>query len=76
MKSPALHYELSGPADAPAVLLAGSLGTTGAMWDPQVGALSKRLRTVAFDHRGHGASPAPDGPYEIAQMGRDVAGAD
>ena len=29
-------------------------------------------RTVAFDHRGHGRSPAPPGPYEIGDLGRDV----
>jgi 3-oxoadipate enol-lactonase len=27
---------------------------------------------VRFDHRGHGASPLPPGPYEIADFGGDV----
>jgi 3-oxoadipate enol-lactonase len=72
VNSVALHHNISGPAGAPTVLLGGSLGTTGAMWDPQVAALSPHLRTVAFDHRGHGGSPVPEGPYEIAQMGGDV----
>jgi 3-oxoadipate enol-lactonase len=52
--------------------MGGSLGTTLAMWDPQVGALSERLHVVRHDHRGHGASPVPPGPYEIADLGRDV----
>jgi 3-oxoadipate enol-lactonase len=30
------------------------------------------LRIVRFDHRGHGRSPVPDGPYEIGDLGRDV----
>lgn len=68
----ALHAETSGPEDAPVLLLGGSLGTTGAMWAPQVQALSRRLRTVAFDHLGHGRSAVPPGPYSIAGLGRAV----
>jgi 3-oxoadipate enol-lactonase len=67
----ALHHEVSGPADAPALLLGGSLGTTLAMWESQA-PLAERLRTVRYDHRGHGRSPAPPGPYEIADLGRDA----
>lgn len=72
MKAVELHYEISGPEGAPVVLLGGSLGTTGAMWDAQVKTLSARMRTVAFDHRGHGSSPVPTGPYTIADLGGDV----
>ena len=67
----AVHHEASGPPDAPPLLLGGSLGTTLGMWDGQA-ALAPRLRTVRYDHRGHGRSPAPPGPYEIADLGRDV----
>ncbi len=66
-----LHHKSSGPADAPVLLLGGSLGTMTAMWDPQA-SLAERLRTIRYDHRGHGRSPAPPGPYEIADLGRDV----
>jgi pimeloyl-ACP methyl ester carboxylesterase len=41
------------------------------MWDGQP-PLAERLRPVRFDHRGHGGSLAPPGPYEIADLGRDV----
>lgn len=67
----ALHCELSGPPDAPTLLLAGSLGTDLRMWDGQL-PLAARLRPVRFDHRGHGGSPAPPGPYTIEALGRDV----
>src|ERR1700722_19027324 len=67
-----LHHEICGPADAPPLLLGGSLGTTLAMWGPQVEALSGWLRIITFDRRGHGGSPVPEGPYTIAEMGQDV----
>jgi 3-oxoadipate enol-lactonase len=67
-----LAHRIEGPEDAPVLLLGGSLGTTLEMWDPQAQALQDRFRIVRFDHRGHGRSPVPDGPYEIADLGRDV----
>ena len=69
-----LHYEQSGPLDAPALLLGASLGTTLEMWAPTLPALARRRRVVRFDHRGHGRSPVPEGPYEIADLGGDVLG--
>jgi 3-oxoadipate enol-lactonase len=66
-----LHHRVSGPAGAPALLLGGSLGTNLKMWDGQL-PLAERLRLIRFDHRGHGGSPTPPGPYEIADLGRDV----
>jgi 3-oxoadipate enol-lactonase len=70
--SVALHHEAEGPDGAPVVLLGSSLGTTLSVWDAQVPALAERLRVVRFDHRGHGRSPVPPGPYEIADLGADV----
>jgi 3-oxoadipate enol-lactonase len=68
----ALHHRLEGPEDGLPLLLGGSLGTTLDMWQPQVRALSSRLRMIPFDHRGHGGSPVPPGPYSIEELGRDV----
>jgi 3-oxoadipate enol-lactonase len=67
-----LAHRIEGSEDAPVLLLGGSLGTTLEMWAPQVAGLGDSLRTISFDHRGHGRSPVPDGPYEIADLGRDV----
>jgi 3-oxoadipate enol-lactonase len=67
-----LHHELDGPVDGPALLLGGSLGTTLEMWEPQLGALASIAQLVRFDHRGHGRSPVPAGPYVIGDLGRDV----
>jgi 3-oxoadipate enol-lactonase len=72
MTGVALHYTVDGPDDAPVLVLGSSLGTTGEMWAAQLGALSQRLRVVRYDHRGHGRSPAPPGPYTLADLGGDV----
>ncbi len=66
-----LFSESTGPEDAPVLLMGSSLGTSLHMWDSQL-ALAERLRIVRHDHRGHGRSPVPPGPYEIADLGRDV----
>jgi 3-oxoadipate enol-lactonase len=67
-----LHSTVDGPEDAPVLVLGSSLGTTGAMWRFQLPALAQRLRVVRYDHRGHGASPVPPGPYTVADLGADV----
>src|ERR1700710_1597099 len=66
-----LFYEQDGPADAAPLLLAGSLGATTEMWRGQL-PLAEQLRLIRLDHRAHGGSPTPPGPYEIADLGRDV----
>src|SRR5437879_12798341 len=67
-----VHFVDEGPQDAPAVVLFGSLGSTLAMWDPQVPALSEGFRVIRYDHRGHGGPPVPPGPYEVADLAGDV----
>ena len=67
-----LAHRLDGPEDAPPLVLSNSLGTTMAMWDPQLGPLSANRRVLRYDRRGHGASPVPDGPYAIDDLGRDL----
>ena len=67
-----VHAEVEGPSDAPTVVLAPSLGTTLEMWRPQVPELRRHLRVVRYDHRGHGRSPVPPGPYELDELSGDV----
>jgi 3-oxoadipate enol-lactonase/4-carboxymuconolactone decarboxylase len=65
-------YRIDGPEGAPLLVLANSLGTTSAMWEPQLGVLTGRFRVVRYEHRGHGGRPAPPGPYTIEQLAGDV----
>ena len=67
-----VHHRFDGPEDAPALVLSNSLGTTGGMWDAQVPALAERFRVLRYDTRGHGASPAPPGPYSLDDLGGEV----
>jgi 3-oxoadipate enol-lactonase len=68
-----LHYEIAGADGAPPLLMGGSLGTTLEMWNGQL-PLADAFRLVRFDHRGHGRSDSPPGPYEISDLGHDVLG--
>ena len=68
------HFRFDGPEDAPVVMLSNSLGTTLAMWEPQVTALAAKYRVLRFDSRGHGQSAVTPGPYTIGQLGRDAVG--
>jgi 3-oxoadipate enol-lactonase len=67
-----LVASLDGPPGAPVLVLGNSVGTTRAVWDPQVAALGAHFRLLRFEHRGHGGSPAPPGPYSIADLAGDV----
>jgi 3-oxoadipate enol-lactonase len=67
-----LHHELTGPANAPCIVLSTSLGARMQMWQPQMDALTQHYRVLRYDMRGHGNSPSPTGPYSIADLGNDI----
>ena len=67
-----LNFEIAGPEDGTPLLLGGSLGTDLTMWEPQLAALAGSWRVIRFDHRGHGGSPVPKGPYTIDDLGQDA----
>src|SRR3712207_6008398 len=69
-----LFYDLTGPTGAPVVVFSNSLGTTLEMWDAQVRALSSRYRCLRYDTRGHGRSPAVEGPLSVDLLADDLLG--
>lgn len=67
----ALDHTLIGDPHLPMLVMSSSLGTTRSLWDPQRELQSQRS-LLLYDHRGHGASPSPAGPYTVADLGADV----
>jgi 3-oxoadipate enol-lactonase len=75
--SPALHYSVreprSGKAPRHTVVLSHALGCDLTMWDSLANRLAADCRVIAYDHRGHGSSDAPDALYAMADLADDAA---
>jgi 3-oxoadipate enol-lactonase len=67
-----VRYELAGPAGAPVVVLAHSLGSDLSMWGPQLPALEGAFRVLRYDGRGHGQTTVRPEPCTIAELGGDL----
>lgn len=76
MPAQQLVSSAEGPDEAPVLVLGNPIGTARDVWSQQVPVLSRYFRVIRYEHRGHGApgaqSPAPKGPYTIAELGADV----
>ncbi|WP_043604948.1 pyrimidine utilization protein D [Novosphingobium sp. Rr 2-17] len=51
-----LYYEFHGPEGAPPLILSSGLGGSAGYWTPNLPALSKHFRVLAYDQRGTGRS--------------------
>jgi 3-oxoadipate enol-lactonase len=69
-----IHVKVEGREGAPVLMLSNSLGTNLNMWSDQAAEFSKHFRLIRYDRRGHGQSGAPQGPYSMERLGRDVIG--
>jgi len=67
-----LHVRVEGPAEAPALVFANSLGTDLRVWEPLLPHLPAGLRLVRYDKRGHGLSDCPEGGWSIATLAGDL----
>jgi 3-oxoadipate enol-lactonase/4-carboxymuconolactone decarboxylase len=67
------HVRLDGPPGAAPLVLLHSLGTSGAIFDPLMPALTSRFRVIRPDLRGHGLSSVTPGPYSMALFAADLA---
>jgi 3-oxoadipate enol-lactonase len=73
MRTVEVHHELTGSPDSPVLVLAGPLGSTLDIWQPQVDALAERFRVLRYDHRGHGRSPVlHGGSYAVMDLALDA----
>lgn len=75
--APRLRYSVREPrnGDLPhhTVVLSHALGCDMDMWDGLANALAADCRVICYDHRGHGGSSAPPGPYTMAELADDAA---
>ncbi len=69
---PKTAYRLDGAIDAPVLLLSNGLAADLSMWDGQIPFLAAHYRTLRYDNRGHGDTPASPGPYSIDLLASDV----
>jgi pimeloyl-ACP methyl ester carboxylesterase len=60
-----LHYEEAGAG--PPLLLIHAFPVGRRMWEPQIAALARRHRVIAYDVRGFGLSDAPREPASYSQ---------
>ena len=67
-----LHYQQSGPAGAPTIVLVPGWTMPGWIFAPQIAAFSARYRVIAFDPRGQGSSDIPAGGYNQDRRGADI----
>ena len=67
-----LNVWIEGPEDAPAILLAHSIGCDLRLWDAQAETLKAHYRIIRYDARGHGSSSATEGAYSIEQLASDA----
>ena len=65
-------YDLTGPEDAPLLVLLGSLGTSREVWDGQIPAFRNWFRVLRVELPGHDGARAPKGPYTVEGLGRRV----
>ena len=67
-----LGYRIQGKG--PPLVLAYGLATGSYIWGGAAEALQGRFQVIAYDHRGHGTTDKPPGPYSIQQLADDLAG--
>ena len=69
--APQIHVTVQG--EGPPVVLSHALGLDVHMWDDLATRLAKKMTVLRYEHRGHGGSAVPPGPYTIEQLVDDAA---
>jgi pimeloyl-ACP methyl ester carboxylesterase len=70
-----LAVYVSGPRDAPPIVLVHGYPDSAAVWEPVRAQLEARYRVIAYDVRGAGASDAPAtrSAYRLERLAADLA---
>ena len=67
-----IYWKREGAAGQPALVLLNSIGTDMGVWDRCLPHLAAEFCVIRIDTRGHGASDATDGDYDLSLLARDV----
>jgi 3-oxoadipate enol-lactonase len=70
---PQLRVALQGRDDGVPVVLSHALGLDLSMWDGLARELAESHPVLRYDHRGHGGSAVPPGPYTLEALVDDAA---
>jgi 3-oxoadipate enol-lactonase len=70
---PQLQIAVQGMARGVPVLLSHALGLDLHMWDGLAAELALAHPVLRYDHRGHGGSATPSGPYTMDELVDDAA---
>jgi len=71
--APQLRVALQGRDDGVPVVLSHALGLDVSMWDHFAHELGETHPVLRYDHRGHGGSSVPPGPYSLDALVDDAA---
>jgi 3-oxoadipate enol-lactonase len=70
---PQLRVALQGIDSGIPVMLSHALGIDLSMWDGLAASLAPQHPLLRYDHRGHGGSAVPAGPYAMDELVDDAA---
>lgn len=68
--APQLHVTVQG--EGPPVVLSHALGLDIHMWDELAARLARTMTVLRYEHRGHGGSAVPPGPYAMDDLVDDA----
>lgn len=70
---PQLQVALQGAEHGVPIVMSHALGLDMSLWDSLAPALAATHPVLRYDHRGHGGSAHPAGPYSLDQLVDDAA---
>ena len=70
-----IYWKVEGQHGNPPLVLLNSIGTDIDLWAAALPALRRDFTVLRIDTRGHGASDAPAGDYDMAVLAGDVGAA-
>ena len=69
--TPQLYVTVQG--EGPPVVMSHALGLDVHMWDELAARLARTMSVLRYEHRGHGESAIPPGPYTMDELVDDAA---